>query len=68
MRSALSLLGASITAPRRGVDAALEGIFQVRGPAADRVRNRAVWIAMAASVVALTILLFAIVVTPLLAG
>ena len=66
IRSALSLAVASITAPRRGVDAALDGIFQVRGATADRVRNRAVWIAMAASVAALVVVLCLVAVAPLL--
>jgi hypothetical protein len=67
VRAALSLVNASISAPRRGVAAALEGIFQVRGAVAARVRNRAVLVAMAASVAALAVLLFLIVATPLLA-
>jgi hypothetical protein len=66
--SAVSLLRASISAPRSGVDAALEGIFQVRGPAAARARRRAVWIAMVASVAALAVLLCLVAVTPLVVG
>jgi hypothetical protein len=57
MRSAMLLSVASVTAPRRGVDAALDGIFHVRGLAAHRIRNRAVWLAMAACVGALPVLI-----------
>jgi hypothetical protein len=65
-RSAWALLSASITAPRRGVDAALEGIFQVRGAAAQRARRRAIWIAMTASVAALVVVLCLVAATALL--
>jgi hypothetical protein len=65
--SVVSLVRASISAPRRGMDAALEGIFQTRGAAASRVRRRAVLIAMAASVVAVVVLT-GVVAAMLLAG
>jgi hypothetical protein len=66
--SALPLLGAAISAPRRGVEAALDGIFHVRGPAADRVRTRAVGVALAASVAALAVLFCLVAAVFLLTG
>jgi hypothetical protein len=66
--AALPLLGASISAPRRGVEAALDGIFHVRGPAADRVHTRAVGVALAASVAALAVLFCLVAAVFLLTG
>jgi len=64
--SMLSLFVGSMTAPRRATDAALEGIYQVRGAAADRARLRAMWIAMALTVPAVVIVLALIAATALL--
>jgi hypothetical protein len=55
-RAAMRLLGSSVTAPSRAVDAALEGL-QLDARAASRAKRRAMRIAMAVSVPAVMLVL-----------
>jgi hypothetical protein len=65
--TAFSLAASSITAPARAADAALDGIFLLRGRAAQSAKRRAVLIAMAVAVPAVVVVLGLIVLTAIFA-
>ena len=60
-----ALVGSSITAPGRAIDAAMNGVFKLEGDAARSTKRRAMWIAMGLSVPAVAVILALITLTAL---
>jgi hypothetical protein len=52
-----ALVGSSVTAPSRAIDAALDGLYQLDPPEAERAKRRAMRIAMSLSVPAVVVVL-----------
>jgi len=62
-----ALVGSSVTAPGRAIDAAMNGVFKLEGDAARNTKRRAMWIAMSLSVPAVAVILALITLTALFA-
>ena len=62
-----SILGSSVTAPSRSIDAALLGLFRLEPDKARRMKRRAMRLAMATSVPGVVVVMAAIVATALFA-
>jgi len=62
-----SLLGSSVTAPSRSIDAALAGLFRLEPEKARRVKRRAMRLAMLTSVPGVVVVMVAVVATALFA-
>jgi len=63
VRAGFSLLGSSVTAPSRSIDAALAGLFRLQGDQARRTKRRAMRLAMWTSVPGVVLVMTLIVAT-----
>jgi hypothetical protein len=66
LRASWALLLSSVTAPARAIDAALGGVFELKGDAARQAKRHAMGIAMTLSVPAVAVILALIAMTALL--
>ena len=63
VRAGFSLLGSSVTAPSRSIDAALAGLFRLQGDQARRTKRRAMRLAMWTSVPGVVLVMTLVVAT-----